>query len=305
MAAVETPTPHRRRRLLLVLGAFVLPAVLAVGSVLHVHGLLPALVPSGDFPFHYNGYAHVLRHVKPDGDVDFSGIGRERKELDTFVRSLATFSPRSRPDLFPKPEDALAYWLNAYHALVLQALVDEYPYLESVNDKWLGSFFWARAWPVGGQRLTLWALEHRILQREFADPRIHLALFRGTRGGPLLDGAPFDPAFLDSQLNDAARRFVGDRRHVRLEKDTVHLARVFDTYREDFLAALPEGRRGNVLQFVWAFLPDTCTERYGCDTRGDLDRVCGVKLDKCQLAFEPEDATLPDAAARDARAGTP
>jgi hypothetical protein len=302
---VELPAPSRRRRKLLLAVAFVLPTVLAVGSVLHVHGLLPASVPSGDAPFSYNGYSRVLRHVKPDGDVDFSAMGRERQELDAFVRSLATFSPRSRPDLFPKPEDALAYWLNAYHALVLQAVVDEYPYLESVEAPWLGRFFWGRSWPVGGQRLTLWALEHRILHKEFADPRIHLALFRGTRGGPLLDGAPFEPAFIDSQLNDAARRFIGDRRHVRLEGTTVHLARVFETRRADFLAALPEGRRDTVLQFVWAFLPDTCTDRYGCDTRGDLDRVCGPKLDKCQLAFTPEDLTLPDAAARDARAGPP
>ncbi|MBN1207645.1 MAG: DUF547 domain-containing protein [Myxococcaceae bacterium] len=290
---------------MLVVVAFVLPAVLAVGGVLHVHGLLPAFVPSGDAPFSYNGYSRVLRHVKPDGDVDFSAMGRARQELDTFVRALATFSPRSRPDLFPKPEDALAYWLNAYHALVLQAVVDDYPYLESVADPWLGRFFWGRSWPVGGQRLTLWALEHRILQKEFADPRIHLALFQGTRGGPLLDGAPFEPAFIDSQLNDAARRFIGDRRHVRLEGNTVHLARVFESRREDFLAALPAGRRDTVLQFVWAFLPDTCTDRYGCDTRSDLDRVCGPKLDKCQLAFTPEDMTLPDAAARDARAGAP
>jgi hypothetical protein len=302
---LETPPPQRRRRLLLVVAAFVLPAVLAIGGVFYVHGLLPALVPSGDQPFSYAGYARVLRHVKPDGDVDFSTLGRERHELDAFVRSLATFSPRSRPDLFPKPEDALAYWLNAYHALVLQSVVDEYPYLESVNQPWLGRFFWGRSWPVGGQRLTLWALEHRILQREFADPRVHLALFRGTRGGPLLDGAPFEPAFLDAQLNDAARRFVGDKRHVRLEGDTLHLARVFQTHQEDFLAALPEGRRGTVLQFVWAFLPDTCTDRYGCDTRSDLDRVCGVKLDRCKVVFAPEDDGLPDAAARDVRAGRP
>ncbi len=297
---MDTPAPSasRRRRFLLVGAAFVLSAVLAVSGVLYAHGLLPASVPSGDFPFNYFGYAHVLQHVKADGDVDFSALGRQRQELDTFVRSLATFSPRTRPDLFEKPEESLAYWLNAYHALVLQAVVDEYPYLQSVNGPWLGSFFWARSWPVGGQRLTLWALEHRILLREFADPRIHLALFHGTRGGPLLDGAPFEPAFLDSQLNEAARRFIGDKRHVRLEQSTVHLARVFDTYREDFLAALPEGRRGNVLQFIWAFLPDTCTDRYGCDTRSDLDRVCGTKLDRCQLVFEPEDAALPDAAER-------
>jgi hypothetical protein len=301
---VDAPAP-RRRRLLLVVAAFVLSAVLAIGGVFHVNGLLPALVPSTEVPFSYAGYARVLQHVKPDGDVDFSTMGRERHELDGFVRSLATYSPRSRPDLFPTSEDALAYWLNAYHALVLQAVVDGYPYLESVNEPWLGSFFWGRSWPVGGQRLTLWALEHRILQREFADPRIHLALFRGTRGGPLLDGAPFDAAFLDSQLNDAARRFVGDKRHVRLEGNTLHLARVFETHQEDFLAALPEGRRGTVLQFVWAFLPDTCTDRYGCDTRSDLDRVCGVKLDKCKVLYAPEDERLPDAAARDARVGLP
>lgn len=301
---MDTPAPRRRRPLLLAL-LFLVPPVLAVTGVFHVYGLLPAFQPATDTPFSYSGYARVLRHVRPDGDVDFSALGRERAELDTFVRSLATYSPRSRPERFPQPEDALAYWLNAYHALVLQAVVDEYPYLESVEAPWLGRFWWRRSWPVGGQRLTLWALEHRILQREYADPRIHLALFRGTRGGPLLDGAPFQPEFLDSQLNDAARRFIGDKRHVRLEGSTVHLARVFETHRADFLAALPEGRRGNVLQFVWAFLPDTCTERYGCDTRSDLDRVCGPKLDQCQLAFLPEDATLPDAAARDARARAP
>ncbi len=289
----------------MLLTAFVLAALLAAGLTLHVQGLLPASVPSGDRPFDYSGYARVLRHVRPDGDVDFSAIGRERAELDTFVRSLATFSPRSRPDLFPTAEDALAYWLNTYNALVLQAVVDGYPYLESVEQPALGRFWWGRSWPVGGRRLTLWALEHRVLRAEFRDPRIHLALFRGTRGGPSLDGAPFQPEYIDSQLNDAARRFVGDKRHVRMEGTTVHLARLFETYREDFLAALPEGRGTSVLQFVWAFLPDTCTDRYGCDTRSDLDRVCGVKLDKCKVLYAPEDERLPDAAARDARVGLP
>lgn len=275
---------------------WLVPPVLAALAVLHVYGLLPARVPPAEAPFSYSGYAHALRHVKSDGDVDFAALSQQRAELDAFVRSLATFSPRSHPERFAQPEEALAYWLNAHTALLLQAMVDGYPSLQSVKAPWAGHFFWSRAWPVGGQRLTLWALEHRILQREFADPRIHLALFRGTRGGPALEGVPFEPSFLDAQLNDAVRRFMGDKRHVRMEGTTVHLARVFDTHQEDFLAALPEGRRGNVLQFVWAFLPDTCTERYGCDTRSDLDRVCGPALDRCQVAYVPEDAGLPDAA---------
>nr|WP_323379067.1 DUF547 domain-containing protein [Pyxidicoccus xibeiensis] len=275
--------------------------VLVASGALYVQGLLPARVPSADEPFHYQGYARVLRHVRSDGDVDFASVGRERQALDGFVRSLASFSPHNRPDVFPTSEDALAYWLNTYNALVLQQVVDGYPYLESVRQPWLGRFFWGRAWPVGGERLTLWALEHRVLRAEFADPRIHFALFQAARGGARLDGSHYQPEFLDAQLNDAGRRFVGDQRNVDLDGDTVRLARLFDTYRDDFLTAVPEGRDGNVLQIVWAFLPDTCEERPGCTTRGDLDRACGPRLDRCRITFAPEDWTLPDAAAREPR----
>ncbi|NMO20890.1 DUF547 domain-containing protein [Pyxidicoccus fallax] len=263
--------------------------------------MLPATVPSASEPFHYHGYAKVLRHVRSDGNVDFASVGRERQTLDAFVQSLASFSPHNRPDVFTSPEEQLAYWLNAYNALVLQQVVDGYPYLESVQQPWLGRFFWGRAWPVGGERLTLWALRHRVLRTEFADPRIHFALFEAARGGARLDGAPYQPEFLDAQLNEASRRFMGDARNVEVDGSTVRLSRLLETYREDFLAALPEGRRGNVLQFVWAFLPDTCEERPGCATRSDLDRACGPRLDRCTLVFTEEDWTLPDAAARKPR----
>ena len=283
-----------RRGWLLAALLLFLALLLAGGGALHIHGLLPASVPAEDRPFTYSGYAEALRYVRSDGDVDFPTLGRDRAPLDAFVRSLATFSPRNRPDLFPTPEDELAYWLNASNALVLQSVLDEYSTLRSVEESWLGSFFWRRSWPVGGQALTLWALEHRILQEGFADPRIHFALFRGTRGGPLLDGAPFQAELLDAQLNELTRRYVADRKHLRLEGTTLHLSRRFDTWRDDLLAALPEGRRGNVLQFVWAFLPETCTERPGCETRSDLDRVCGPGLDRCDVVYEFEEALLPD-----------
>ncbi|WP_240360304.1 DUF547 domain-containing protein [Pyxidicoccus caerfyrddinensis] len=294
-------SPSLLRRLRVPALLFAVTALVVATTALHVQGLLPARVPAAAEPFHYSGYEQVLRHVRSDGDVDFASVGRERKVLDGFVESLASFSPHNRPDVFPTSEDALAYWLNAYNALVLQQVVDGYPYLESVRQPWLGRFFWGRAWPVGGERLTLWALENRVLHAEFADPRIHFALFQGARGGPRLDGSHFQPEYLDAQLNDASRRFMADQHHVELDGDTVHLARLFDTHRDDFLRALPEGRGGNVLQFVWAFLPDTCEERPGCATRGDLDRACGPRLDRCHIVYTPEDWTLPDAAAREPR----
>ena len=61
---------------------------------------------------------------------------------------------------------------------------------------------------------------------------------------------------------------------------------------DEFLAALPEKRK-NVLQIVWAFLPDACDEGApGCATRGELDRVCGSAFDKCQVTYQPPDSTL-------------
>ncbi|RKH18730.1 DUF547 domain-containing protein [Corallococcus praedator] len=291
--SVSAPLPSRHRARWFAAAVLVVLAVLVVGAVLYVRGALPASVPVAAGPFSSTDYARALDHVRPSGDLDFVGLGRDRAALERFVASLASVSPRLRPELFPTPEDSLAYWINAYNALVLLQLVERHP--EGVSSAWFGRFYWGHAWPVGGERLTLWALEQRILG-EYGDPRVHFALFRGTRGGPSLDGAPYQPEFLDAQLNDASRRFMASPRHVRLEGDTVHLARLFQTRKQDFLAALPEGRGGNVLQFVWAFLPDTCEERPGCDTRGDLDRACGPKLDTCRVTFMPEDLSRPDVA---------
>jgi hypothetical protein len=293
-AAVTGSLPSRHRARGFIVAAVAVVAALAGVTVLYARGELPAAVPKPTGPFGYHDYGQALSHVRPGGDLDFAGLERDREALERFVASLASVSPHNRPELFPSSEEGLAYWINAYNALVLLQLVERHP--EGVESAWFGRFYWGHAWPVGGERLTPWALEQRILFKEYADPRVHFALFRGTRGGPRLDGAPYQPEFLDAQLNDASRRYMGDARHVKLEDGTVHLARLFESRRQDFLAALPEGRGGNVLQFVWAFLPDTCDERPGCDTRNDLDRACGPKLDRCKVAYLPEDTSLPDVA---------
>ncbi|NOK19157.1 DUF547 domain-containing protein [Corallococcus carmarthensis] len=287
----SVPPRHRSRWFAVAVLAVLL--ALGTGAWLYVHGALSAPVPEAAGPFGYADYAQALNHVRPSGDLDFEGLQRDRAALERFVASLAAVSPHRQPELFPSPQEGLAYWINAYNALVLMQLVERHP--DGVEASWFGRFYWGHAWPVGGERLTPWALEQRVLLGEYADPRVNFALFRGTRGGPRLDGAPYQPEFLDAQLNDASRRYMGDARHVKLEDHTVHLARLFEERKQDFLAALPEGRGGNVLQFVWAFLPDTCEERPGCDTRGDLDRACGPQLDKCRVDFIPEDTSLPDA----------
>ena len=50
--------------------------------------------------------------VTPDGRVDYEELAARRPLLARVVAALGTASPDTHPDVFPSPEDALAYWIN-------------------------------------------------------------------------------------------------------------------------------------------------------------------------------------------------
>lgn len=268
--------------------AFLVCCLISAAALVYVDGHLPAAVPEGDAPLDYRPLARALQHVSASGLVDYAGLKNDRAGLDDFVAQLARVSPLNRPEQFESADDRLAFWLNAYHALVLQAglEVDRDAQLDSAGRH----FYWLRSWPIGGRRFTLWSLERRFLS-ETGDSRIPFALACGAKGCALLDGTPYQADTLDGQLNDAVSRFVQAGRHVQLKPDGIHLSPLFRIHEADIRAALPEGRT-NVLQFVWAFLPEACVDRPGCDTRGDLDKACGPKLEDCALQYVPFDWQL-------------
>lgn len=279
----------RRQRWIAI--AFAVSGVGASAVAVYVDGRFPAAVPSPPAAFSVSPLSEALRAVDSKGQLDVAALQAHREALDGYVASLASVSPLNQPARFPTPEDKLAYWLNAYHALVLQQLLDGWP-MGSPDDELAGRFWWGRSWPVGGQRLTLWSIERRFL-REAGDARVFLARFTGAAGGPRLEEAPFDGAMLDAQLDDAARHFMRRKEHAAVEARTVRLSPVLRDHREAFLAALPPGR-SSVLQVVWAFLPETCEgERPGCDTRADLDRACGAAMDQCAIEYVAEDRGVP------------
>ena len=267
---------------------FLALCLLGAAALLYVDGHVPASIPQGDAPLDYRPLARALEHVGASGLVDYAGLKKDRQQLDDFVAQLARVSPLNHPEQFDSADERVVFWLNAYHALVLEAG------LEADQDAQLDAagrcFFWLRSWPIGGRRFTLWSVERRFLS-ETGDSRIPFALACGARGCALLDGTPYQADTLDAQLNDALGRFVQNERNVKLRPDGIHLSPLFQIHEADVRASLPEGRT-NVLQFVWAFLPEACAERPGCDTRGDLDKACGPKLEDCALKYEPFDWQL-------------
>jgi hypothetical protein len=199
----------------------------------------------------------LRRHVDAGGRVDYAAARTDRADLDRYLARLWADSPDSRPERFPTADDRLAYWINAYNAAVIAAVLDHYP-IASVREVppprglfFLPggfAFFAFQGIVLGGRELSLRELEHEVIRGRFDEPRVHFALNCASRGCPRLPAAAFSAERLDAELAREALFFVREPRNVRADAAArvLHLSQIFEWYEEDFVgrpggpAALPE-----------------------------------------------------------------
>lgn len=188
-------------------------------------------------PFSHALLDSVLRHhVDARGRVDYAGLQQAPSRLQGYLDSLAACSPLSEPQRFPTPAHALAYWINAYNALVLGAVVQAYP----VSSVWhvppQDSLFARRAFVVGGRQMTLDEIEHDAIRPQSGDPRTHFVLNCGAASCPPLEPRAFTGEDLEVRLGEAARRFARSEQQVRWDRPAgvLHLSRIMDWYGRDF-----------------------------------------------------------------------
>lgn len=180
----------------------------------------------------YATYARVLDGAVDDrGRVDYARIVERRADLDAFLADVA-----AAPLAAMSPPEQTALWVNAYNALTLRVILDA-GVPPSIRDIDAGKVWTTRTFVVGGQALTLDAIENQRL-RPLGDPRVHAALVCAAKGCPPLAPRPFVAIDLDPALDAAVRRWVAttawtpDR-----ATNTVALSSIFDWYGEDFAAA--------------------------------------------------------------------
>jgi hypothetical protein len=208
----------------------------------------------GPAGFSYDDWGALLaRVVTPDGKVDYGRLAEERALLDRFVAALGAASPDADPARFPAEEDRLAYWLNAYNAFTLQAILDEYP-ITSVWKTRDGQFFQRRRHVAGGRKVSLDDIEHEILRRRFAEPRIHFAINCGSNGCPPMRPDAYRGPGLRETLREATERFLAAEWNCRIDHQVrrVAISRIFKMYAGDFAgeAGSSEEYRRGVLRFV-------------------------------------------------------
>lgn len=201
------------------------------------------------------GLQRVLDAHLHGGRVDYAALHADPAPLDAYVRSLATVDVDRLA-----AADRIAFWINAYNALTIDVVADEWP-VASIRDLDGGRVWDTRRFPVAGRSVTLNDIEHRVL-RPLGDARVHAALNCASVGCPALAPQVYTGTALDAQLDAASRRFVAD---ATLAGGVLTVNRIFDWYGEDWLPAwgtarfdIPglDGKAEAVANFVAAYAPE-------------------------------------------------
>jgi hypothetical protein len=224
--------------------------------------------------FSYDDYAHTLAtYVDEMGMVYYKGLKENRAKLDAFVASMGQLD-RSTLDTWTEPEQ-IAFWINAYNAITLRSIIDHYPIKASFGKSLLYpknsirqiSGVWKKkTWLVTGREMTLDEIEHKVLRKQYDEPRIHVALVCAAMGCPPLLAEPYDGDRLDEQFADRTERFLDNPLKFRIEADKkrVYLSPIFKWFGEDFLNnygteeefSEHSERKRAVLNFVKDFVSD-------------------------------------------------
>ncbi len=192
--------------------------------------------PAGAQGVDHAPFDALLKANVRNGEVNYPAF-QDSAAFRTYVESLA------KPVKLDNKADSLVHYINAYNALAIAGI------LEGLSPStFLGRarFFKFKDWPLNGQNINLYDLEHKII-RPLGEPRIHFAIICASKSCPFLRSEAYASARLDGQLDEQARQFVNDSFRNRFDQagKTANLSEIFKWFDEDF-----SGAAGSVQKYI-------------------------------------------------------
>lgn len=131
-------------------------------------------------------------------------------------------------------EDQIAFYINAYNACSIKAILDHYP-VKTPKD--IPGIFDQLKFVVAGETLTINQIEYDRLIAKYRDMRAHFAVVCSDRSCLPLKAGAYTGKSLDLELDGAAKQFVNSRQHFRVDRENkvVYVSKIFDWYGKKFL----------------------------------------------------------------------
>lgn len=202
------------------------------------------MAKKAEAPDHSQFDALLKEFVTEKGGVkykDWKGNADAIAKLNTYVTWVEGADPSKMAD-----KDRLAFYINAYNAITIKAVLDRYP-IKSVMD--VKGFFDGIKHKVAGKEMTLNDLEGKEIREAFGEPRIHFVVNCASASCPIIQRDALTASNLEAVMEKGTKAYVLQETKVDAAAKTVDTSKIFEWYAGDFKAA------GGVNAFLAKYLP--------------------------------------------------
>jgi hypothetical protein len=177
-------------------------------------------------------YDNILKKYVNGDYFDYGKLKDDKADLERFEEFLK-WQGNANVKAMSK-EDQIAFYINAYNSCCIKAILDNYP-VHTPKD--VAGFFDKLKFDVAGEKLTVSEIEYDRLIANYKDMRAHFAVVCADRGCLPLKAGAYAGKSLDADLEAAAKKFVSDERHFKVDKQSkeVQISKIFEWYGPKFL----------------------------------------------------------------------
>lgn len=230
-------------------------AILAVLTIF-ISPRLSSSAFADEFDHSHSAYDSLLKKYVHDANVDYQGFINSGEEFNTYLKQLGSVNEKVF-DNWSK-EEKLTFWINAYNAFTIKAIIDHYPIKKKLS---LASLIYPESsirqidgvwdklkFQAAGKAVTLNEIEHEILRKKFDEPRIHVAIVCASFSCPDLRGEAYKADRINEQLENQAAEFINNPKkgvEIKPEEGKVKVSKIFNWFGADFI-----GKYGSTESFA-------------------------------------------------------